>query len=75
MQGQNVTQLKTSATPLDDCGRRELSGSAKAFPPLFLRANRQQLETGVAGHQWSQSKRLAAGSGLVITTAHPFSIQ
>ena len=75
MQGQNVTQLKPSATPLDDCDKRKLSGSAKAFPPLFHAANRQQLETGVAGHQWSQSKRLVAGSGLVITTAPPFSIK
>ena len=39
---------------------------------VFHAANRQQLETGVAGHQWSQSKRLVAGSGLVITTASPF---
>ena len=75
MQGQNVTQLKQSATPLVDRGKRKLSGSAKVFPPLFLRANRQQLEAGVAGHQWSQSKRLVAGSGLVITMAPPFSRQ
>ena len=70
MQGQNFTQLKPSATPLDDCGKRKLSGLAKAFPPLFHAANRQQLETGVAGHQWSVVIREGVTERKMVS-AHP----